>query len=235
MNGSRRPAWLPAVAAVCFGALTLSLGNWQLHRADAKRGLQARFDRAAGEAPLEVRSALSTDEQGLFRHVRLHGQYDARHQIYLDNRILDGRAGYHVITPLRYGQEGLVLVNRGWLAAEDRRASPDARVPAGEVTIEGIVTRARQRYFELSANTVAGAVWQNLDLDRYRAHVGAALPDALILQLAGPDDGLVRRWPRPDTGVAMHQGYALQWFALSATIAVLYGYFWMRKRWSRGA
>jgi len=230
---SRRPAWLPTVAAIFFGALTLSLGNWQLHRADTKRALQARFDRAAIEAPIVVQVALQDDD--LFRRIRLHGRYDAAHQVYLDNRLLDGRAGYHVITPLRYWHGETVLVNRGWLAAEDRRAGPYAAVPVGEVSVEGIVSHARQRYFELSAQTVDGAIWQNLDLDRYRAYAGAALPDLLILQTDGPNDGLQRHWPRPDTGVAMHQGYALQWYAMTATIVVLYAYFQVKRRWHRAA
>ena len=231
---SRRPTWLPTVAAIFFGALTLSLGNWQLHRAEAKRALQARFDQAVGEAPLDVRDVLSEDD--LFRRVSLHGRYDAAHQIYLDNRILDGHAGYHVITPLHYGEHQVVLVNRGWLAAqEDRRAGPYSAVPDSEVSIEGIVTHARQRYLELSAQTVEGTVWQNLDLDRYRDYAGADLPDLLILQTGGPDDGLQRHWPRPDTGVEMHQAYALQWYAMTATIVVLYGYFQVFRRWRKAA
>jgi len=33
---------------------------------------------------------------------------------------------------------------------------------------------------------------------------------------------LLRRWPRPDTGVAMHVSYALQWYGLAATLVVLW-------------
>lgn len=234
MKSSRRPAWLPMAAALFFGVLTLALGNWQLHRADYKRALQARFDQAA-VVPAEAIGAgtLSAEGDALFRRVRLTGQYDAAHQIYLDNRVLDGRPGYHVITPLRYGTGQTVLVNRGWLPAEDRRAGPYSAIPSGTVRIEGIVTRARQHYLELSAHTVDGAVWQNLDLERYRSFAGAALADVLILQVDAPADGLIRSWPRPDTGVDKHIGYAVQWFALSATIVALYGYFWIKKRWPR--
>lgn len=217
-----RPAWLPACAALFFGGLTLALGVWQLNRADYKRALQARFDQTADLAPIPLRTD-GDPEAMLFRRVRVQGRFDAARQIYLDNRMLDGRAGYHVITPLIGADGGAVLINRGWLAATPQRDPPHAPPPAGEVTVEGVAMRAQQRYFELSPSTVAGAVWQNLDLARFRTQL--AVPDLLVLQ-DNPAAGvqLLHRWPRPDAGAAMHQGYAVQWFALTATIAVL----WLR-------
>jgi surfeit locus 1 family protein len=233
MAEQRRPAWLPVVAALFFTLLTLALGHWQWQRAEYKAGLQARFDLASAEAPLRL-ELRPIDAGALYFHrLRLHGRYDAAHQIYIDNRILAGRPGYHVITPLRFGQDGLLLVNRGWLAGGDRRLSPHAAVPSGEVWVEGIALPARQRYFELSAQTVNGAVWQNLDLERYRSLVGVALPDLLLLQVSASSDGLVRDWPRPDLGVERHRSYALQWFALSATLVGLTVY--LRFRGPRAA
>ena len=74
----------------------------------------------------------------------------------------------------------------------------------------------------LSANVVEGRVWQSLDIDRYREKVPFRLQPIVVQQTSASDDGLVRDWPRRDSGVERHKAYALQWFALSATLLVLY-------------
>ena len=78
------------------------------------------------------------------------------------------------------------------------------------------------RYIELSSNTVTGKVWQNLQFQRYRDTYGIDLQPLLLQQHNDLGDGLVRDWPRPDTGVNTHRAYALQWFVMSAVIAILY-------------
>ena len=82
--------------------------------------------------------------------------------------------------------------------------------------------RPTHRYLELSAQTVMGAVWQNLDLERYAAAYGVRLQPLVVEQHNDLGDGLVREWIRADTGVNTHRAYALQWFVMSGAIAILY-------------
>ena len=224
----RRPAWLPVVAALFFAGLTFWLGQWQLGRAEEKRAKQAAFDVAATLPVVEL-AALPVSAAP-FSRVRVSGQFAAAYQIYLDNRLLQGRAGYHVIVPLAY-PGGVVLVNRGWLAAaSDRAVRPDAPLTSAPVTLEGLLVPAQSRYLELSERGVAGPVWQNLSLARFRQWYHGELPDWMLLQTSPAADGLVRDWPRPDAGVERHLGYAVQWFALTAAIFVLYAYYGLWRR-----
>lgn len=231
-TGARvRPAWLPLVAALCFCALTAWLGVWQLHRAEEKRERQSALDAAAALPALELGGATLIQP---YRRVRVSGRFDERFRIYLDNRVHQGRPGYHVIVPLAHAG-GSVLVNRGWLpAAADRSFAPHARSIEGPVSIEGVLVPARERYFQLDTGDDGGPVWQNLDLNRFRAwyRSGGELPDYLLQQMTTLDDGLVRDWPRPDAGVQRHLGYATQWFAVCAAIVALYAYYgvWRRLR-----
>lgn len=228
----RRPPWLPALAALAFALLTAWLGFWQLGRASEKRTLQARYDAQDARRAVVLHSAPADWSPLLYRHVRLTGRFDARQQIYIDNRIYQGRAGYFVVAPLDIGGR-TVLVDRGWLPAEaDRSIAPSAAPPAGELTLEGRAIPARSRYLELSKHDTQGSVWENLDIDRLRAQYRADLPDVLLLQTSPADDGLVRDWPRPGLGIAHHLGYAAQWFSLTTAIVVLYLYFgiWRRYR-----
>ncbi|MDO9225863.1 MAG: SURF1 family protein [Pseudomonadota bacterium] len=224
----RRPAWLPALAALFFAGLTFWLGQWQLGRAEEKRAKQADFDVAATLPALEL-AALPLSAP-LFSRVRVTGQFEAAYQIYLDNRLRQGQPGYHVIVPLAY-PGGVVLVNRGWLAAaSDRAVRPDAPLPSGWVTLEGLLVPAQSRYLELSEQGVTGPVWQNLSLARYREWYRGDLPDRMLLRTSPADDGLLRDWPRPDTGVERHLGYAVQWFAMTAAIFALYAYYGLWRR-----
>jgi surfeit locus 1 family protein len=209
---------------VFFMALMLWLGQWQLGRAEYKRGLQARYDRVAVDPVISLPDQMVAADEVLFRRVRLRGQFDFAHEILLDNRILDGVAGYHVITPLAPASGGPhVLVNRGWVAVgPDRESLPPVARPRGAVELEGIAAPARTRFLELGADTVAGRVWQNLDLDKFAAVSRLELQPVVLLMTSGPADGLARKWERPDAGEQTHRNYALQWFSLCAALAVIY-------------
>jgi surfeit locus 1 family protein len=218
------PTVLPTLAALFFFALTLSLGNWQSERAETKRALQARYDRASVEAPIHVGSTLLDRDSVLYRKLEVQGVFDDAHTILLDNRILNGVAGYHVLTPLKIGGGRLaILVNRGWVAAgRTREQVPLPPTPAGTVTLEGMATDPHSRYVELAPTAPHGRVWQNLNFERYTATSGLTLQPVLLLQTSPAADGLQRNWPRPDTGVSMHVSYAIQWYSLATTLVVLW-------------
>jgi len=224
----RRPAWLPALAALFFAGLTFWLGQWQLGRAEEKRAGQAALAAAAALPALDIGTLPASP--ALFSRTSVTGRFDAAYRIYLDNRIYQGRPGYHVIVPLAY-RGGVVLVNRGWMpAGSDRGVRPEAPLPASPVVLEGLLVPAQSRYVELSGQGVAGPVWQNLSLARYRDWYRGDLPDRMLLQTSPAGDGLVRDWPRPDAGVEKHLGYAVQWFSLTAAIVVLYAYYGLWRR-----
>jgi len=116
-----------------------------------------------------------------------------------------------------------VLVNRGWTAAGARRDSlPQIPTPAGMETVEGIAVVPSSHILELDAKTEEGIVWQNLVIARYANWSGLKLQPVVLQQTSGAADGLARVWARPDTGADKHRGYAFQWYALAATILILY-------------
>lgn len=218
------PTVWPTLAALFFFVLTLSLGNWQSGRADAKRELQARYDAAVGEAPIHVGGDLLDRDSVLYRKLEVEGVFDDAHTILIDNRVLNGVAGYHVLTPLRIlGGPVAVLVNRGWVAAgRTRDQVPAPPTPEGVVRLEGMAVDPHTRYFELAQTAPQGRVWQNLDFERYATATRLKLQPVLLLQTSEQADGLRRSWPRPDTGVATHVSYAFQWYSLAATLAALW-------------
>lgn len=218
------PSLWPTLAASFFFVLTLWLGNWQSGRAEEKRALQARYDAALREAPVHVGVELLDRGSVLHRRLEAEGVFDDARTILLDNRVHDGVAGYHVLTPLILdGGKLALLVDRGWIAAgRSRDELPAPPVPAGRIRLEGMATALDSRYVELGDAAPQGRVWQNLDSARYARLHGLTLQPVLLLQTSAQADGLVRDWPRPDAGVAMHVSYAFQWYSLATTLAVLW-------------
>lgn len=226
----RRPRWLPTVAAVAGIALTAAAGNWQLDRAHEKERLQQAYDRAAADAPVVLAAAPVEAQTLLFRRIEASGEFVPRAVVLLDNKVLAGVAGYHVIMPLRIaGSPKYVLVNRGWVAAgADRSRLPEVRTPVGNVTVVGVAVLPG-RFLELSGAETSGPVWQNLTIERYRRRMQLDVQPVVIEQLNDLGDGLGRSWSRPDFGVAKHYGYAAQWFSLCGLIAFLYVFLNVRR------
>ena len=174
------------------------------------------------DAPVVLTGSVPSADALLYRRVRAVGEYDAAGQVFLDNQVMQGRAGYHVVAPLRLHDGAIVLVNRGWIArGPSYPAPPAAPVPAGRVEIAGLATSPPSRFLELGSQTVSGNVWQNLTIDRYRATTKAPVLPVLVLS-DSPGEGLVAVRETPDAGVAKHREYALTWFSLAATTVVLW-------------
>lgn len=214
----------PTLAAFVFMGLTLFLGDWQTERAAFKRTLQARVDAGERAGALHIGSESVIKEHVLYRRIEVYGMFNAIHEILLDNRVYKGVAGYHVLTPLKLeGGNRYVLVNRGWVpVGKSRSALP--RIPAlpFKVKITGLALDTQTRYFELSRATSQGRLWQNLNFKQYTKRTGLNLQPFMLQQSNDTGDGLVRDWPRPDTGAAMHISYAMQWYGLAATLLVLW-------------
>ncbi|MEK6592042.1 MAG: SURF1 family protein [Pseudomonadota bacterium] len=221
-----RPGLWPTLAAAGGIALTLALGNWQLGRGQEKSNLKAQFEQSAQSAMIHVSAAALEARDVELRRVEARGTFEPKYAVFIDNRVLRGVVGYHVVMPLKLDDGSrYVLVNRGWVAGtRDRSLLPDVKTPAAPVTINGLAVVPGRRFLELSDQTTEGSVWQNLTLERYRQAMPIAIQPFLIRQDQGSAlaDGLVREWEAPDYGVDKHYGYAFQWFALAALILVIY-------------
>ncbi|HEX9628062.1 MAG TPA: SURF1 family protein [Acidiferrobacterales bacterium] len=223
-----RPALIPTLATVLLVPVLIGLGAWQTQRAETKRALQAEYD-ARSTGPVVAIGADPQPAEALrYYRVVARGVYEPGYQILIDNRVHRGHPGYHVITPLKLaGGETRVLVNRGWIAGTPDRRLPVVETPATGVQIEGIAMVPGDRHFTLAdPGPVRGeweTLWQNLDMARYAEAVPFSVQPVVVL--LDPDSaagGFVREWARLDAGIATHQSYAFQWFALATALAALY-------------
>jgi surfeit locus 1 family protein len=220
------PRLVPTLAAFAMIALTVFLGRWQADRAEEKEGRQKLLEARLRETPLTLAGSGGSAEALLYRRVRAAGEWVAEGQIFIDNQLHQGRAGFHVVTPLRIrGEKAAVLVNRGWTPrTREYPAPPAIPVPEGPALVEGLATLPPARVLELSTETVAGSVWQNLSLARYAERMRMEVLPIVVLA-EPPAPGLVAVTERPDAGVMKHREYSLTWFSLAATVAALWLFF----------
>jgi surfeit locus 1 family protein len=228
-RASRWRAVVVLVAALAGVALAVRLGVWQLERAREKVELQTSLDARSREPPLDAASLARTPEGAKAQQHRravVRGRWLAERTVFLDNRQMDGKFGFFVVTPLALdGAPAVVLVQRGWAPRNftDRDALPRVETPTATVSVDGIVAPSPARLFEFEG-AASGPIRQNLDLDAFARETGLALlPVSIVQRDAGAaDDGLLRHWPAPAADVQKNYGYAAQWFAMAAGIAILY-------------
>jgi surfeit locus 1 family protein len=259
-----RRLWV-VVAAVLAMAATAWLGAWQLRRAATKEALaQSILDKSSQEVLVDIaQAAINLGASGiastetiaplLQRRVNIQGRWLHDHTVFLDNRYMDNRVGFYVVTPLQLVQaptNTVVWVQRGWVPrnALNRDALPQLPQEQGAVAVQGRLVESVSRVYALGdeapagANTAARAsrIWQNLPQTSLGNTVTvlpfavlqtlpetlAALPNTAADTATGSlANNLQRDWPAPDSGVAKHYGYAFQWFAMCAGIACLFIWF----------
>jgi len=231
-NTSRwwEPWWGVLLLLVGVGIGT-SAGLWQLDRAGERRDLLASF--ADGSEAAVMPRLIRDDELTALRYrtLRLNGSYDPDHQVLLDGMSYQGRPGYQVLTPL-ITLDGEVLINRGWIPAYgDRSIIPDIRVSAASREVFGRVERLPRPGLRLAGDEPApDAPWPRRLLFPTTAEISAqigpvrstVLRDYQLLLDPNDADGYVRDWHPGGMDPARHVGYAVQWFSMALTVAVIY-------------
>ena len=161
------------------------------------------------------------------RRVELSGRWLPTQTVYLDNRQMNGRAGFWVLTPLQLeGSDKAVMVQRGWIARDFQQRTRLAPIetPSVRVTVQGRMAPAPAKLYAFKGSDT-GRVRQNLDIAEFSAETKLPLVAALVLQTGAGSEGLQRDWQAPNTGVDKHYGYAVQWFGLCALVLGLYVWF----------
>jgi surfeit locus 1 family protein len=230
--------WLMAIAAILGMVVTMRLGFWQLSRAHEKLDLQTAIQKQASLPVLDANAMVLSKDLAVHLHrtVKLTGSWLHQRTLFLDNRQMNGKPGFFVLTPFEFEDKTTritktALVQRGWVARDflDRQKLPQIKQDVGEVTLIGRIAPAPSKLYEFKGADV-GVIRQNVTLEDLSLEFKIDLLSMTLLQLDDADkstqsDGLLRHWAQPSLGVEKHYGYMFQWWALTALIAILFGWF----------
>lgn len=221
--------WLLTVAALLVFGGTFSLGQWQLRRAAQKEALVAAIESKSSEpilSNLDLRNFKNASD-AIHRQATLKGIWQSEHTVFLDNRPMNGKTGFVVVTPLVLdGSSYVILVQRGWVPRDftDRTRLPNVITPMGPVTVRGRIAPSPSKLYEFKG-VESGRIRQNIDLPVFSGEIRTPLMAVSMLQMGAASEGLLRDWAVPNLGVDKHYGYAFQWFSLSVLVLVLYVWF----------
>jgi surfeit locus 1 family protein len=221
-NATRRA--LVAVATLATIVLCVAAGEWQRGRMHEKEALGRALAEASALPPVAL-PAPADWSAWRYRAVVLEGAWLPGPAQLVDNAILQGRAGFRVLAPLRLDDGRAVLVDRGWIAAGAGASRvPAVATPAGAARVEGRVLLPPKRTLELAPDDARGPLWQNADPARIGAALGVDLLPVIVAAdpASAPRDGLERSRPAPDTGVDKHRSYMGQWYLFAILAAALW-------------
>ena len=224
--------WRTAVFTAVLLPVFVSLGFWQLERADEKEALATAFEQRSAAPPQVVSSTLMEGDPELLAYLPVvaEGQFLPERHILLDNRIQGGRYGYEVVSVMSLPTNQLLLVNRGWIAGDPaRRALPDIPELTGPVTVSGHVYVAPGDPYLLAEQDLSGQ-WplrlQALEMDKLSValteRLGASLLPYPLRIDAGEPGSLAVDWQVVNVSPAKHLGYAVQWFTMAAALLLLF-------------
>ena len=218
---------VPTLLMMPLLALLLWLGTWQVHRAEEKRLQTAAFESGG------VVATSLPGEPTRYARVALEGHYLPDKQVLLDNMTHAGRVGFRVLTPFTTTAGTTLLVDRGWVPLGATRAQlPAVGVDAGPRFLGGRLDELPRA--GIDAPPGAGSGWPRVlnypALPTLEQAIGLPLYPRLVLLDAAATDGYLRDWQPTGLSYERHLGYAVQWYALAATLAVLYVVVGLRKR-----
>jgi surfeit locus 1 family protein len=238
--------WVFATLLVLAGtALCIRLGIWQLDRLEQRRAFNHQVESMRNMPVLDLNEEQPENLSEMeWRAVIVQGEYDFANQIVLRNQYYENEYGYHLMTPLRFGDPSsgsrwAVLVDRGWIPADGNSAASDWRKydEDGRVDLAGQIRLGQTKPAlggvedALPVNGDTLEIWNNANLEQ----IGNQLPYSIlpVYIQPGANDGdaepPIPYQPTIELTEGPHMGYALQWFTFATILFVGYPFF-LRKQ-----
>jgi len=209
----------------------ISLGLWQLDRAEFKDNLQQSIEQRKSLSVSAISELPSSIDGRRYLPVKFTGEFDVAHSFLLDNRTVKGRVGYHVFTPIKISDPEnnvkSILIARGFVEmGRTREQLPEVTSPQGEVMIRGLLGLPPPTALVLADNVHQSDSWpvmlQYVDLPELSTMLGYELYD-MVIWLNEDEAGLFEYdLPVLNLNSTKNNGYAFQWFAMSLALLIIY-------------
>jgi len=227
-----KPKLAPSIATLIVLPILMSLGFWQLERAELKQQQLDNYMARSEQKAMLLTAANNLDAikiaDAKYRKFEVAGRYDVRHNFLIDNRVHQSQVGFYVVTPFVIeNSKSVILVNRGWLKGKRYRADlPDFITTDEKITLKGTGYVPSTNFFAVDnvkiSNQSFPVIIQNIDFTAIREVLKMDLYP-FILRL-DPEDktGFVRDWQVVTSSPEKSQSYAAQWFTMALVVLIIY-------------
>ncbi len=218
------------IFAIIFVPITISLGFWQLDRAEEKREIIANYDELLTSEPinLNVKTIYKNWQPittiGRFKDI----------VIFEDNAILSGRAGFKIYHLFENGDGSYVFVHRGFIERNMVKNNlPLINTPKGKQSLEGSVLIKEDNSFVQDIEESDARIVQEFNIERL-INKFPILKDRylhpFLFNLDIRDNKKFLAIEKPvNMAASKHIGYAIQWFGLCIALIILTIYAFRRK------
>ena len=209
---------------------SLSLGIWQIDRGYDKKALENTFSQRQS-LPVETNPG-ELNQNLYYRNIQISGIFGKKN-FFVDNKTLNGKAGYVVFSPFTLADSKKILVSRGWIESNQRDSLPELSLPQTKLKLDGMIRPFSKDFvLEDQAKQIAdNFIIQGLDKELMENLSGEKFLPYVFEMSALSSLSLEPIWRPTSLKSTRHFGYAIQWFAL-ALVVLFGGYYLFGKKQS---
>ncbi len=227
-----KPDILTSILAFILFCIPFGLGVWQIQRLDWKTNLIEQIESRQNQSAYDftVINPFQDWEALNYRRAFAVGDFMFMHSIKVRPKTLEGKVGYHLLTPLRLKDGGIVIVNRGWVP--EGTDITEEYWNSEDINITGILRQSTKPNSFTPENNPKNNEWYWHDLNLIAREIGfdRVAPIILHQDAAEMKEGDA---PYPIGGQVnltlrnAHKIYAATWFLLAfSLILVWFFYSW---------
>ena len=208
--------------SIFFTLLFISLGFWQIERAESKALKMKAFNEMQKSPPIILK-----DLSAAWSRVFVEGFYDSSRQVLIDNQINDGQVGYKIYTPF-YFDDKAIFVDRGWIPRGKTRSElPDIGFQSDRLRIVGSLLKPEKEV--LAGDDIFTKNWPIVSQTKLpniiETRFNKEFSDSVIV--LEPGSNFLKEYIPLQPFVispTKHYGYALQWFTMSMVLFSMFIY-----------
>ena len=218
------------IFAIIFVPITISLGLWQIERANEKKVIISNYDKLLVSTPIALQKEQPLEN---WQPIETVGAYQDL-VIYEDNAINSGKAGFKVYHLFQNGDGTFIFVHRGFIERNlIKNNLPRIDTPVGKKNIKGTTLFKQNNTFVKNIEESDIRIIQEFNtsvlIERFPILKDRYL-HPFLFNLDVRDADKFQPIEKPvNMSATKHIGYAIQWFGLCAALIILTIYAYRRK------
>ncbi|WP_375319387.1 SURF1 family protein [Candidatus Tisiphia endosymbiont of Oplodontha viridula] len=221
---------LPLLLIILAFIILLSLGFWQIVRLQEKELFLNSIKNNLNNPPIDIKT-LSVDK--LYAKVKMKGHFLAGKNLHLYGRksMSTEKDGYYLISPFQTDGNKIILVAQGWFAGKYKKNIDNVVNDSTEIT--GVILPSEKTKLFVLGNDVKNNVWFTLDLIQASDILGLTLENFYLIMEGNNNRSDILQSLSINNLLNVrnnHLEYAITWFTLAISLAVMFVIYHLPKR-----